>query len=53
MVLLYRLERVYAAGKRFDAMVRRIQAGEFAVTEPPEPRVCRECDLRTLCRRRA
>lgn len=50
MVLLYRLERVYAAGKRFDATVRRIQAGEFVVAEP---RVCRECDLRTLCRRRA
>ena len=50
LVLPYRPERVYAAGKHFDATVRRIRAGEFAVAEPPEPRICRECDLRTLCR---
>ena len=50
MVLPYRLGRVDAAGKYFDATARRIQAGEFAVTVPPEPRICGECDLRTLCR---
>ena len=50
MVLPYRADRVDAAGKHFDATVRRIQAGEFAVTVPPEPRICGECDLRTLCR---
>ena len=50
MVLPYRPERVDAAGKHFDATVRRIQAGEFTVATPPEPRICRECDLRTLCR---
>ncbi len=50
MVLPYRPDRVDAAGKHFDATVRRIQAGEFAVTAPPEPRICGECDLRTLCR---
>ena len=50
MVLPYRPRRVDAAGKHFDATVRRIQAGEFAVETPPEPRICRECDLRTLCR---
>ena len=50
MVLPYRPERVNAAGRHFDAMVGRIQAGEFRVETPPEPRICRECDLRTLCR---
>ena len=50
MVLPYRPERVDAAGKHFDATVRRIQARKFAVAVPPEPRICRECDLRMLCR---
>ena len=50
MVLPYRPERVDAAGRHFDATVRRIQAGEFGVATAPEPRICRECDLRTLCR---
>ena len=50
MVLPYRPERVDAAGKHFDATVRRIQAGEFTVATPPEARICQECDLRTLCR---
>ncbi len=50
MVLPYRAERVDAAGRHFDATVRRIQAGEFSVAVPPEARICRECDLRTLCR---
>ena len=50
MVLPYRPERVDAAGRHFDATVQRIQAGEFAVAVPPEPRICRECDLRMPCR---
>lgn len=50
MVLPYRPERVDEAGRHFDATVGRIRAGEFAVTTPPEAAICRECDLRTLCR---
>ena len=50
MVLPYRPERVDAAGRHFDATVRRIQAGKFGVETPPELRICRECDLRMLCR---
>ena len=50
MVLPYRADRVDAAGQHFDATVRRIQAGEFAVAVPPEASICGECDLRTLCR---
>ncbi len=29
---------------------RRIQACEFHIKTPPEPKICKECDLRTLCR---
>lgn len=50
MTLPYRPERVAEAGRHFDATVRLIQAGEFAVAAPPEADICQECDLRTLCR---
>ncbi|MEF3169231.1 MAG: ATP-dependent helicase [Deltaproteobacteria bacterium] len=51
MVLPYDPRRVEEAGRHFDETVRRIQAREFAVTVPPEPGICKECDLRMLCRR--
>ena len=50
MALPYRPERVDEAGRHFDETVGRIRAGEFSVTVPPEAAICRECDLRTLCR---
>ncbi len=50
MVLPYRPDRVDAAGRHFDETVRRIRAGEFSVATPPEAAICRECDLRALCR---
>ena len=50
MTLPYRPERVDEAGRHFDAAVGRIRAGECAVTTPPEAAICRECDLRALCR---
>ena len=50
MVLPYQPERVDEPGRHFDATVGRIRAGEFAITTPPEAAICRECDLRTLCR---
>ena len=49
MVLPYDSKRVDEAGRHFDETVRRIQAREFAVMTPPEPAICRECDLRRLC----
>ena len=49
MALPYRPELVQEAGRHFDETVRRIQAGEFSVKTPPEPAICKECDLRTLC----
>lgn len=50
MVLPYDPARVEEAGRHFDETVRRIQAREFAVTTPPEAAICKECDLRMLCR---
>lgn len=50
MVLPYDPKRVEEAGRHFDDAVRRIQAREFAVTTPPEAAICKECDLRMLCR---
>jgi len=50
MVLPYDPAQVDEAGRHFDDTVRRIQAREFAVTKPPEAAICKECDLRLLCR---
>lgn len=50
MVLPYDPARVREAGRHFDETVRRIQAREFAVSTPPEAAICKECDLRMLCR---
>jgi DNA helicase-2/ATP-dependent DNA helicase PcrA len=50
MVLPYDPARVEKAGQHFDNTVHRIQAQEFAITMPPEAAICKECDLRMLCR---
>lgn len=50
MEIPYHRNKVEAAGRRFDAVVSRIQARDFKVTSPPEAKVCKECDLRALCR---
>jgi len=50
MVLPYDPQKVEEAGRHFDETVRRIQARAFAVTTPPEAAICKECDLRMLCR---
>ena len=49
MVLPYDPRRVDEAGRHFDETVRRIQAREFGVKTPPEPGICKECDLKMLC----
>jgi DNA helicase-2/ATP-dependent DNA helicase PcrA len=45
----YRPRLVEEAGRHFDAVIRRIQAKDFRVLAPPEPGICKECDLRPLC----
>jgi len=49
MVLPYEPRKVEEAGRYFDQVVARIQAKEFKVKAPPEPGICKECDLRLLC----
>ena len=50
MVVPYDRAQVDEAGTHFDSVVSLIQAREFNVQRPPEGRICRECDLRQLCR---
>jgi DNA helicase-2/ATP-dependent DNA helicase PcrA len=49
MALAYDPRRVEEAGRYFDEVVARIEAEDFAVGTPPEPGICKECDLRRLC----
>jgi DNA helicase-2/ATP-dependent DNA helicase PcrA len=49
MAFPYRPERINEAGRYFGEVVRRIQAEEFRVAQPPETVICKECDLRDLC----
>ncbi len=50
MVLPYDPRRVEEAGRYFDSVVKCIQARDFDVKRPPEAAICKECDLRMLCR---
>lgn len=43
-------ERIQEAGDHFESVVRQIQAQQFQVVQAPEAAICRECDLRKLCR---
>jgi DNA helicase-2/ATP-dependent DNA helicase PcrA len=45
----YRPELVDEAGHSFDCVVKKIQAGDFRITTPPERKICKECDLRSYC----
>ena len=45
----YRPEMVAEAGHHFDEVVAKIEANEFRVLTPPEPRICLECDFRSYC----
>lgn len=49
MVLPYDAAKVQEAGRYFDGVVLRIQGRDFAVKQPPERAICKECDIRHLC----
>lgn len=49
MEIPYAPEKVDGAGKRFDAVVAKIQAQDFRVAQVPERKVCKECDLKSFC----
>jgi DNA helicase II / ATP-dependent DNA helicase PcrA len=40
---------VDAAAHDFDSVVRKIKAKNFTIPTPPEPGICKECDIRPLC----
>jgi len=45
----YRPELIEEAGRHFDAVVAKVTAKDFQVIAPPEPGICKECDLRAYC----
>jgi len=45
----YRPELVNEAGRYFDEVVGKIQTADFRIVRVPERKVCKECDLRSLC----
>jgi DNA helicase II / ATP-dependent DNA helicase PcrA len=45
----YRPELVEEAGRYFDEVVAKIEAADFRIIRVPERKVCKECDLRSLC----
>jgi DNA helicase-2/ATP-dependent DNA helicase PcrA len=49
MEMPYTPEKVDGAGRRFDGVVAKIQARDFRVTNVPERKVCKECDLKGFC----
>lgn len=51
MFFPYEPEKVTETSAYFDSVVARILARVFAVKQPPEVKVCRECDFRVYCGR--
>ena len=51
MFFPYEPEKVAEAGDYFDSVVARILARDFTVKQPPERKVCSECDFRVYCQR--
>jgi DNA helicase II / ATP-dependent DNA helicase PcrA len=45
----YRPAKVAAAASDFDEVVAKIQDRDFRVVKVPARKVCKECDLKTLC----
>jgi DNA helicase-2/ATP-dependent DNA helicase PcrA len=49
MVFPYRSDMVGEAAAYFDRVVAQILEKDFAIKNPPERKVCKECDFRTYC----
>jgi DNA helicase-2/ATP-dependent DNA helicase PcrA len=49
MELPYHPDQVTEAGRAFDELVAKIEERDFRVLRVPESKVCKECDLRSLC----
>jgi DNA helicase-2/ATP-dependent DNA helicase PcrA len=46
----YRPDIVEQAGTHFDEVVKCILNRQFRISSPPDRKVCKECDLRILCK---
>jgi len=51
MAFPYRPKLVKEAGVYFDQVVNKILQKDFTVHQYPEPKICKECDIRGYCRR--
>lgn len=51
MIFPYRVELVAEAADQFDRVVAQILARDFTIRQPPEKKVCAECDFRPYCQR--
>jgi DNA helicase II / ATP-dependent DNA helicase PcrA len=49
MEMRYAPEKVDGAGQRFEGVVAKIQARDFRMSNVPQQKVCKECDLRGVC----
>lgn len=49
MTFDYEPSKVDEAGTYFDTVVDKILAQDYAIEEPPERKVCKECDFRRYC----
>lgn len=49
MFFPYEPQKVAEAGAYFDGVVTQILDQDFAIEEPPEVKVCRECDFKVYC----
>ncbi len=45
----YRPELVHEAALHFDSVVKKIKAKDFRIVTIPERKICKECDIRSLC----
>ena len=49
VIFPYQQEKVAKTVEQFETKVTHIQTGNFNITAPPHPEICKKCDLRSLC----
>lgn len=51
MEISYRPELIEKTNLYLDTIIANIQAKQFAVVTPPEWKVCKACDMHSLCKK--
>ncbi len=49
IIFPYQPEKIGKTVTQFETVVNDIKAQKFAVAVPPHPKVCKKCDIRSLC----